>query len=126
MKKINLLLTILLISSLGISAQTFIERLSRGVVAVPAEKGNFISWRFLSTDAPRTTFNLLRNGEVIAKSLARETCFTDSFGTKDSHYCVQTIVKGSVVETSDEVKPWDKPYLSVPLIHILRFRNGRF
>ena len=33
-------------------AQTYTERLSRGVVALPTEKGNFVSWRFLATDNP--------------------------------------------------------------------------
>lgn len=120
MRKLNLLISFCLFSfALSVSAQTYMERLSRGVVALPAEKGNFISWRFLSTDAPKTTFNLLRNGEVIAKDLARETCFTDTLGDGASRYSVQTVVKGSVEETSDEVAPWDKPYLSVPLIRPL-------
>ena len=43
MKKLNLLLTILIFSALSISAQTYVENLSRGVVALPAEKGNFIN-----------------------------------------------------------------------------------
>jgi rhamnogalacturonan endolyase len=119
MKKFNFFLSFLFLFSLSISAQTYVERLSRGVVALPAEKGNFISWRFLSTDAPKTTFSILRNGDVIASNLTRETCFTDTLGTKDSRYSVQTIVKGSVEETSEEVTPWDKPYLSVPLIRPL-------
>ena len=120
MRKLNLLVSYCLFSlAVGVSAQTFTERLSRGVVALPAEKGNFISWRFLSTDAPKTTFNLMRNGEVIAKDLARETCFTDTLGDGSSRYSVQTVVKGSVEETSEEVAPWDKPYLSVPLIRPL-------
>ena len=120
MRKLNLLISFCLFSfALCVSAQTYTERLSRGVVALPAEKGNFISWRFLSTDAPKTTFNLLRNGEIIAKELARETCFTDTLGDATSRYSVQTIVKGSVEETSEEVTPWDKPYLSVPLIRPL-------
>lgn len=97
-------------------AQTYIETLSRGVVAVPSEKGMFISWRLLATDAPGTTFNLMRDGEVIAENLSTVTCFTDEKGTSNSRYCVQTLVNGSVEETSDEVAPWDKPYLSIPLI----------
>lgn len=102
--------------ALSINAQTYIEALSRGVVAVPCEKGNFVSWRFLATDKPNTTFNVLRNGDIIATGLAAATCFTDAEGTKESHYAVQTVVNGSVEETSDEVKAWDKPYLSIPLI----------
>ena len=97
-------------------AQTYVEQLTRGVVAVPSEKGNFISWRLLATDAPGTTFNLMRDGDVIAGGLAAATCYTDSEGTKDSKYAVQTLVNGIVTETSDEVQAWAQPYLSVPLI----------
>lgn len=107
-------------------AQTFTERLSRGVVALPAGgtgeiggNGNFISWRFLDTDAKGTTFNLLRDGEVIAQGITGATCFTDKEGAPVSRYSVQTIVGGSVTETSDEVQVWAQPYLSVPLIRPL-------
>ena len=101
---------------LCMQAQTYVEQLTRGVVAVPSEKGNFISWRLLATDAPGTTFNLMRDGDVIAGGLAAATCYTDSEGTKDSKYAVQTLVNGIVTETSDEVQAWAQPYLSVPLI----------
>lgn len=112
------ILTVIAVCAMALSmnAQTYIEKLSRGVVAVPAEKGIFVSWRLLATDKPNTTFNLMRNGEVIASNLATVTNFTDAEGTKDARYAVQTLVNGAVEETSDEVAPWDKPYLSVPLI----------
>lgn len=97
-------------------AQTYVEKLSRGVVALPAEKGVFVSWRMLSTDAAGTTFSVIRDGEIIARNLSSATCYVDTAGTPANSYAVQTLVNGSVSETSDEVKPWDKPYLSVPLI----------
>ena len=106
-------------------AQTFTERLSRGVVALPASAtgelggGNFVSWRFLATDAKGTTFNLLRDGEMIAQGMTGATCFNDKEGTPTSRYSVQTVVGGSVTETSDEVQAWAQPYLSVPLIRPL-------
>lgn len=109
----------MLLSLCAVSAQTYVEKLSRGVVALPAERGVFISWRLLATDADGTTFNLLRDGETIARNLSGATCFTDSAGTPASTYSVQTLVGGAVAETSDEVRPWDKPYLSVPLIRPL-------
>ncbi len=119
-KTLFTLLSLILLSSPQSKAQTYVERLSRGVVAVPAvEKGNFVSWRFLSTDKPGTTFNLMRDGDVIASGLANVTNFTDINGTKDSRYAVQTLVNGTVQETSDEIQAWAQPYLSVPLIRPL-------
>ena len=119
-KTLFTLLSLILLSAPQSKAQTYVERLSRGVVAVPAaEKGNFVSWRFLSTDKPGTTFNLMRDGDVIASGLANVTNFTDINGTKDSRYAVQTLVNGTVQETSDEIEAWAQPYLSVPLIRPL-------
>ena len=119
-KTLFTLLSLILLSAPQSKAQTYVERLSRGVVAVPAaEKGNFVSWRFLSTDKPGTTFNLMRDGDVIASGLANVTNFTDINGTKDSRYAVQTLVNGTVQETSDEIQAWAQPYLSVPLIRPL-------
>ena len=119
-KTLFTLLSLILLSAPQSKAQTYIERLSRGIVAVPAaEKGNFVSWRFLSTDKPGTTFNLMRDGDVIASGLANVTNFTDINGTKDSRYAVQTLVNGTVQETSDEIQAWAQPYLSVPLIRPL-------
>ena len=119
-KTLFTLLSLILLSAPLSKAQTYVERLSRGVVAVPAaEKGNFVSWRFLSTDKPGTTFNLMRDGDVIAFGLANVTNFTDINGTKDSRYAVQTLVNGTVQETSDEIQAWAQPYLSVPLIRPL-------
>ena len=119
-KTLFTLLSLILLCAPQSKAQTYVERLSRGVVAVPAaEKGNFVSWRFLSTDKPGTTFNLMRDGDVIASGLANVTNFTDINGTKDSRYAVQTLVNGTVQETSDEIQAWAQPYLSVPLIRPL-------
>ena len=119
-KTLFTLLSLILLSAPQSKAQTYIERLSRGIVAVPAaEKGNFVSWRFLSTDKPGTTFNLMRDGDVIASGLANVTNFTDINGTKDSRYAIQTLVNGTVQETSDEIQAWAQPYLSVPLIRPL-------
>ena len=111
-----LLTAIAVLALFSANAQTYVEQLSRGVVALPAEKGIFISWRMLSTDPAGTVFNILRDGETIVSSLSTATCYVDETGTPSSRYSVQTVLNGTVSETSDEILPWDKPYLSVPLI----------
>ena len=89
------------------------ERLDRGVTALPAqEKGVFISWRLLGTDPKGTTFDLLRDGKVIAKGLTM-TNYTDKKGTSTSHYSVVT--HGAGTETSDQVTPWADLYRSIPI-----------
>lgn len=115
MKKL-FVVALCVMATMCVKAQTYVERLSRGVVAVPAEIGNFISWRLLATDSPETTFNLMRDGDVIARNLATVTNYTDKEGSKNSRYSVQTVVNGKVEETSEEVQAWAQPYMSVPLV----------
>ena len=94
------------------------EKLDRGVVAVPTSTfGNacFVSWRLMGTeDKDATTFDLLRNSEVIASDL-KVTNYQDSQGTANAKYQVVTKVGGAVKETSEPTAPWDKKYLKLKL-----------
>lgn len=61
------------------------ERLGRGVVAIPAGDGKaFVSWRLLGTDPENIAFHLYRvvgDGEPVRVNrdpIAKATCFTDS------------------------------------------------
>ena len=110
------ILTILIAfaATIGSSAQTYIEPLTRGVVAVPMQQGNLVSWRLLSTDDKNVTFDVLRNGKVIARNLTTVTNFVDVIGNADSNYSVVTHQRGTT-ETSETVKAWAQPYLSLPL-----------
>ena len=105
----------------GVFAQTTpvgqMEKLGRGVVALPRSSGNgcFISWRFLGTDTPeRTTFTLLRNGKA-AKSGLTVTNYEDASGTASSEYQVVTLIDGVPVDTTTAVKAWDNAWLKLPL-----------
>ena len=92
------------------------ERLDRGVVAIPnAAGGKFVSWRLLGTDDPeRTTFNLLRNGLQIKTGLT-VTNYKDTGATGTAEYQVVTLVNGEPVDTSRAVKSWDKQWLKLTL-----------
>ena len=92
------------------------EKLDRGLVAVPTSStANFVSWRLLGTDDKAvTTFDLLRNGEVIASGLTK-TNFQDNGGSAAAKYQVVTRVNGTEAETSDEVTPWGKKFLTLTL-----------
>ena len=91
------------------------ERLDRGVVALPAQdKGIFVSWRLLGTDAKGTTFDLLRDGKTIAKGLS-VTNYVDKEGSSTSRYSVITKLRDNVISTSSEMTPWADLYRSIPL-----------
>ena len=92
------------------------ERLNRGVVAIPnAAGGKFVSWRLLGTDdAERTTFNLLRNGKQIKAGLT-VTNYKDTGASGTAEYQVVTLVDGVAVDTSAVAKAWDKQWLKLTL-----------
>ncbi len=94
------------------------EYLDRGLVALPTNSSgstNFVSWRYLGTDPEGlTTFDLLRDGEVIASDLKKSN-FSDTQGTPTAQYQVVTKVNGSALETSAAVTPWEKRFLTLQL-----------
>ena len=90
------------------------EKLGRGVVALPQKTGIFISWRLLGTDDARITFDVLRDGQLIAEGLTVSN-YADEAGTASSRYQVVCRVNGKAVETSQEVTPWAQAYMTLSL-----------
>ena len=106
----------LLCSKAQITPISQMEKLDRGLVALPASSGsgNFVSWRFLGTDDSNTRFDLVCNGTTIAADLEVSN-YKDANGDNSSEYQVITKVNGEVVNTSDAVKAWDKVYKTLKL-----------
>ena len=119
MKRLYLLLMLAMLT-LGTHAQVTpasqMEKLDRGLVVVSTSSVSFFaSWRLLGTDnKDATTFDLLRDGNVIAKDL-KVTNYEDLDGTKTSTYQVVTKVNGETVETTAPVSPWPGKFLSLKL-----------
>ncbi|WP_182466788.1 rhamnogalacturonan lyase [Sphingomonas gilva] len=91
-----------------------IERLDRGVVAVPAAdgRGMHVSWRLLASDDRRVAFDLLRDGKRINPApITGATSFVDADGRPSSRYSVQP----AGGPRSAPVGPWAQGYLSIPL-----------
>jgi len=110
-------LTCTLTNNAQVTPQSQMEKLDRGLVAIPINilGKHFVSWRLLGTDdKSQTTFDLLRNGEVIASDL-KKTNYEDNNGSSTAQYQVVTKVNGETVETSDAVSPWPGKFLSMKL-----------
>jgi rhamnogalacturonan endolyase len=94
------------------------EKLGRGVVAVPTSNGGtgrLVTWRLLGTDDPyNTTFDVLRNNVRLAANL-KVTNYMDTNGNASSTYRVVTKVNGEVVDTTDAVKAWTNVWMKLPL-----------
>ena len=101
-----------------------LEKLDRGLIALPATTGNYVSWRFLATDDEATTsFELLRNGERLAND-CYATNFTDPTGKRTDKYQVVTIRDGIRTDTTQAVVPWANPYLRLTLQRPAKGENG--
>lgn len=86
-----------------------VERLDRGLVAVPAAGGgNHVSWRLLATDKKGAGFTLYRDGKAIAKIAGdQSTSYLDPSGTAASRYALAARDAGAAV--------WANGYLPIPL-----------
>ena len=128
LKKLALSLPVFAVLSLSVNAQNTpvsqMERLGRGVIAMPAaSSGVFVSWRSLGYDDPSTLFEVLRNGESLAKDLYA-TNYTDATGKSTDRYQVVTMVNGFAVDTTQAVTPWMQRYMKLVLSRPARGTNG--
>lgn len=91
------------------------EKLGRGLVALKADGGIFVSWR-LSSDEYRkdVRFLVYRNGELVTKDPLAVTNFLDPNGKPGDVYRVETLLEGQKIgEACVTALPTD--YISVPL-----------
>ena len=99
-----------------------IEQLSRGLVAIPVNNGIFLSWRlflnevsgYQSNGLTGADFAIYRNGEKIAR-VTDSTNYLDTEGQRDSSYQVAAIVNNVELPACDEVHPWEREYLDIPI-----------
>lgn len=103
------------------SSQFPMERLDRGLVALPAAgKGIYLSWRLLGTDCKNVCFDIERDGKVIAHHI-RATNFTDVKGSPAHSYRLISYQDEPKMdapmqrEVSKPVKPWTDLYKSLPI-----------
>ena len=99
------------------AAPRWMEALDRSVVAVPAKDGgNLVSWRVMATDAPKTAFDVYRDGEKINPSpLSGGANFVDKTGTLRSTYLIRTRAEGKDSGTTKPVVVWTEGYLTLPI-----------
>lgn len=91
------------------------EWLDRGVIALKAQEGIFISWRLLADEyAADVKFNVFRNSKKLNTEPLSVTNFTDLAGAPGDIYMVQTLVKGAISQEKT-VKALEQDYLSIPM-----------
>ena len=121
--KVLLLLSFLGLMSTEAEAQRYVDKLDRGIVAVPSTSGTFVSWRRFGEEYYDTKYNLYRNGSKIATNLEVSN-FRDDGGNASSTYQVEPVVKGKALDKSSSVKAWDNTYFDVVLQPVVN-RTGK-
>lgn len=114
MKKIFILLFLSVIATFSAQAQRKTDKLDRGVVAVPYGTGYLVSWRVMGEEYYDVTYNLYRDGSLIATGLSASN-YNDVSGTSSSQYQVAPVVKGVEKERSAVATPWANGYKSIPM-----------
>ena len=124
MKRFTLFFVSLLCFVMQGYAQRVTDKLDRGLVAVPASSGNFISWRIFAEEYYGVTYNLYA-GESLLKGGLKVSNYTHSAGTSSTKYKVVPVINGVEREdlSSNQVTRWDNGYKEFAVAKV-QDRNG--
>lgn len=129
MKKIQnhiLALTLACIPAISGAQQWRTEKLNRNVVAIPQNTSGtnyLISWRMLDTDDDYTTFDVMKDGEIIRSDINSSTNYLDTKGSSSSSYRIITKQHGEPIDTTEAITPWKDVFMQV---HLDRPADGTF
>jgi len=91
------------------------EWLDRGVIALQADEGIFVSWRLLADEYEAgVTFNVYRNGVKLNSAPLSVTNFADADGQAGDRYEVERIRKGNRKKDGEAIA-LDQNYLAIPM-----------
>ena len=99
------------------SAQRYMEKLDRGLVAVKSGSGYFLRWRLFGTDPQDTSFgfNVYRGtAKLNATVITNSTNYQDTAGGSGT-YTVKAVTNGVEGETSAPAIVIDNAYLNIPI-----------
>ncbi|MDF2935978.1 MAG: S-layer protein [Paenibacillaceae bacterium] len=100
------------------SSDRQVEWLDRGLIALKAEKGTFISWRILPDEYQSgIVFNLYKNNELLNKDgPLTKTNYADTTGSAGDVYKLIALNKANLaVISTDKTTALAHDYLSIPL-----------
>jgi rhamnogalacturonan endolyase len=107
---------ILLLFTSNTFCQRHMEFLDRGLIAVNALDHVFLSWRMFSADNKNVSFNIYRNDTLVNQTpLTGKSNYTDTNGTENSIYFLETIYDIAKKDISTPVTVWKEQYLNIPL-----------
>lgn len=90
------------------------ERLGRGTVAIHHDGGNFVGWRLLGDEGENVTFDVIRDGQTIARDVYA-TNYNDAGGEAGAVYEIVKKTGGEAGEPSEPATAWGKEYKTMRL-----------
>ena len=102
--------------TLGVQAQRMTDKLDRGLVAMKAGTGVYLSWRIQADEYYDVTYNVYRDGTPVAQNLSVSN-YSDPSGSLTSTYQVAAVVRGVEQGLSTFAKPWTSSYKEIQLKH---------
>ena len=116
MKRLFLVALLGLITMVA-QAQRVTDKLDRGLVAMKASGGVYLSWRIFGEEYYDVTYNVYRDGVKVNDAPLSVSNYTDNSGTTASTYTVAAVVKGKEQEPCKAVTPWTSSYKEIKLTH---------
>ena len=121
LKKLLFVGAVVLGSAVSLFAQRQMETLNRGLIAMKVGSGVYTSWRIPGDEWYDVTYNLYRDGSLIAGGLEVSN-YSDAAGTASSTYQVAAVVDGKEQTRCDAVSVISSldgnshPYIEVPVV----------
>ncbi len=111
-------------TSTPVKAQSYMENLSRGLVAVKKGNGYFLSWRLLGHEDYNTAFNVYKDSRKLNNQpLTNATCYEDN-SSGSGEYSVRAIVDGVELKANKAELTLSANYVEIPLQNAAGYTAG--
>ena len=116
MKKVFFTFVLATIAMCGF-AQRVTDKLDRGLVAMKATTGVYLSWRIYGEEYYDVTYNVYRDGVKVNDTPLSTSNYTDRTGTANNTYAVTAVVRGKEQPACKSVPVWATSYKEIKLTH---------
>ena len=116
MKKYLLSFLLLCTAAMG-NAQRFTDKMDRGLIAMKATGGIYVSWRINAEEYYGVAYNVYRDGTKINDTPLTVSNFTDKAGTTSSKYTIAAVINGVEQSQCAPATPWTSSYKEIKLAH---------
>ena len=115
---------VMTMTSVPVKAQSYMENLSRGLIAVKTANGYFLSWRLLGHEDYETAFNVYKGSQKLnSQPITNATCYEDKSGGT-GEYSVRAVVNGIELKANKVELTMDNNYIEISLQNASGYTAG--